>query len=213
MGKDRKILQVNSTILPKACMCSWYYRTVPSEFYLLGTSCFLTESDSGFKRRSILSWWGSPRWRLSVECIFSRFMRAILGEGRVKGITQNEENKHTTLIYRGEKNKESSLLNIWGTVNVEPVQSRWGSLIGCCSDELYRKVVGSMLSTSALTAYLEYTWYWKCRIITLLVRYLILLHCVALTNAWLDYCHEKKTPRSISICLMKFITQYHQTPV
>jgi len=39
-------------------------------------------------------------------------MRAILGEERAKGITENEENKHTTLIYRGEKNKESSLLNI-----------------------------------------------------------------------------------------------------
>jgi hypothetical protein len=39
-------------------------------------------------------------------------MGAILGEGRVKGITENEENKHTTLIYRGEKNKESSPLNI-----------------------------------------------------------------------------------------------------
>jgi len=38
-------------------------------------------------------------------------MRAILGEVRAKGITEKEENKHTTLIYRGEKNKESSLLN------------------------------------------------------------------------------------------------------
>jgi hypothetical protein len=39
-------------------------------------------------------------------------MGAILEEGRVKGITEYEENKHTTLIYRGEKNKESSPLNI-----------------------------------------------------------------------------------------------------
>jgi hypothetical protein len=39
-------------------------------------------------------------------------MRAILGEGRVKGITEMEKNKHTTLIDRGEKDKESSPLNI-----------------------------------------------------------------------------------------------------
>jgi hypothetical protein len=39
-------------------------------------------------------------------------MRAILGEWRVKGITEIEKNKHTTLIYWGEKNKESSPLNI-----------------------------------------------------------------------------------------------------
>ena len=84
-------------------------------------------------------------------------MGAILGEGRVKGITGNEENKHTTLIYRGEKNKESSPLNIRGTINVEPVQSRWGLLIGCCSDEFYGKVVGSMLNTSAMTAHLDNT--------------------------------------------------------
>jgi len=38
-------------------------------------------------------------------------MWAILGEGRVKGITENEENKPKTIIYRKEKNKESSLLN------------------------------------------------------------------------------------------------------
>jgi hypothetical protein len=40
---------------------------------------------------------------------------------------------------------------------VEPVQSRWGLLIGCCSDEFYGEVVGSMLNTSAMTAYLDNT--------------------------------------------------------
>jgi len=163
-------LRVNSIILPKGCMCSWYYKTMPSEFHLLGPSCFLVQSDNGFKRRSILLRWGSPRWRLSVEYISPRFTPAILGEGRLKGTTANEENKHTTLIYRGEKNKESSPLNIWGTVNVEPVQSRWGLLIGRCSDEFYGKVVGSVLSTSEMTAYLDNTSYRKCRTITLLVH-------------------------------------------
>jgi len=50
MGEDRKILQVNSTIVPRDCVRSWYYRTMPFEFYLLGASCFLVESDNGFKR-------------------------------------------------------------------------------------------------------------------------------------------------------------------
>ena len=32
MGEDRTILQVNSTILPKDCVCSWYYRTFRLNF-------------------------------------------------------------------------------------------------------------------------------------------------------------------------------------
>jgi hypothetical protein len=39
-------------------------------------------------------------------------MRAMLGIGRVKGITEKEKYKHRALIDRGEKNKESTPLNI-----------------------------------------------------------------------------------------------------
>jgi hypothetical protein len=137
MGEDLKILQVNSTIPPKVCLCSWNYRTVPSEIQLLGGLMLPGWVRQYLKTRSILSWWGSPQWRLSgkYKWISSRFMRAILGEGRVKGITENEKNKHTTLIDKGEKNKDSSPLNIWGTASVEPARNRRGFLVGWCSDE------------------------------------------------------------------------------
>jgi hypothetical protein len=43
---------------------------------------------------------------------------------------------------------------------VEPVQSRWSVLIGCCSDECYGKFVGytRMLSTSERTGHLDNAW-------------------------------------------------------
>jgi hypothetical protein len=47
-------------------------------------------------------------------------MRVILGKGCVKRITEQEKNKHTKAHgLRTKRNKESSLLNIGGGVNVQ----------------------------------------------------------------------------------------------
>lgn len=87
-----------------------------------------------FKKPKILSRWGSSWWRLMNIAMWSSLHLCgwFWRKGGWKELHSTKRiNIHKLLIDRGEKNKESSPLNIRGAVNVEEQYAVSSEQMGC----------------------------------------------------------------------------------